>query len=81
MKPVLQFSTDSVSKKYKVKPKRVKGDGNQTFLGRFDAESFRDAMNNLPIVQDVVIDGIMDEMKTAEGRKKDSETVNQLFNI
>lgn len=49
---------------------QVKEEGNQTKLGRFEPESFSDAINNLPAVQDVVLDGIMDEMKTEEGKKQ-----------
>lgn len=50
---------------------KQKGDG--TAMGRFEPERFSDAINNLPAVQDAVLDGIMDEMQT-EGMKSSSET-------
>ena len=46
-----------------------------TAMGRFEPERFSDAINNLPVVQNVVLDGIMDEMETEEGAHHDSETI------
>ena len=47
-----------------------------TAMGRFEPERFSDAIHNLPAVQDAVLDGIIDEMETEEGRNNNSETVN-----
>merc|ERR1712228_378420 len=55
--------------------KRVKGEGNQTILGRFEPESFSDAINNLPVVQEEVIDDIVEEMKTESDKNIDLEHV------
>ena len=59
----------------------MKGEGNDTVLGRFEPERFSDAINNLPIVQDVILDGIVDEMRTAEGKEKVEAAVNQLRSV
>ena len=45
-----------------------------TAMGRFEPERFSDAINNLPMVQDVVLDGIIDEMETEEGINDTAKT-------
>ena len=45
-----------------------------TAMGRFEPERFSDVINNLPVVQNVVLDGIIDEMETEEGMHHDSAT-------
>ena len=52
-----------------------KGKGDLTAMGRFEPERFSDAMDNLPAVQDAVIEGIMNEMETDEGKNKNSQIV------
>ena len=52
-----------------------------TAMGRFEPERFSDAINNLPVVQDAVVDGLMDEMDTEEGIDKDSEEIKQEGNV
>ena len=75
-----QISPEVVLMPHRIKPERVKREGIQTVLGRFEPERFSDAINNLPAVQDAVLDGIMDEMETEEGRNDESETADQAFN-
>ena len=67
---------DSVLKKHKLKQKQAKREGDQTVLGRFEPEQFSEAINNLPVVQDAVLDEIMNEMET-EGHDGVSETMTK----
>ena len=80
MKPEPQFRPQIVLKPNRMKRNRVKGEGVQTVLGRFEPERFSDAINNLAVVQDAVIDEIIDEMETEEGRYTDPETAEGPLN-
>ena len=52
-----------------------KGKRDLTAMGRFEPERFSDALDNLPAVQDAVIEGIVNEMETDEGGNKNSPIV------
>ena len=72
MNSEVQNRREIVIKRSRIKSKWVR---DPTAMGRFDAERFSDAISNLPVVQDVVLDGIMDEMETEEGKNNESNTL------